>query len=166
MTAASLVFAPYATVRSCVRRDTPTLINRPGEIALQVATALVVAMDDLTAPSLPEWMLQELPVRIESLLNLEDDWDSYGGVRISSKVGESVFQLLLHTQTAEPPTIEPNPSGIVIVEWENKTDDYVSVGVGEDQALVEFDVNGEEGEFELFGKTERRKLNELVRVIA
>jgi len=127
-----------------------------------ITRALVAAMDNaLRVHETPKWMTEDLPARLAGVLALEDDWDSYGGIAPSQQVGEAVIQLLRHVAPGEMPTIEANPSGMAIVEWE-RHDDFVSVSVADYELLVEYEIDGVSDEFELFGNADTNRLRGLI----
>jgi hypothetical protein len=53
------------------------------------------------------------------LLNLSEDWDSYGAAPISFENLNYAFQLLLFTMQDDspPPNVIPTPEGSVELEW-------------------------------------------------
>lgn len=99
--------------------------------------------------------------RLSYILKLEEDWDSYGASRIRPSVAIDALRLILSVRSDFAPTIEPNPTGAVVIEWDSGEDDFVSVLV-RTRLTVEFSLNGEEGEFDLYTRSEKDRLNHLV----
>ena len=69
----------------------------------------------------PDW-LQERLDRINELLQLESNWDSYGAAavdRFSVAVARSLLRQLALIETVEAPTITASPEGNVVLCWDN-----------------------------------------------
>ena len=67
---------------------------------------------------------------IESLSQLDEDWDGYGAVKISSETRNNALHIL-HTLPSKlaTPDIVPNPNGTISFEWENdKTVAHLEIG--------------------------------------
>jgi hypothetical protein len=55
--------------------------------------------------------------RLESLLRLASDWDSYGGRPVSPLAALSAIQFLLHLGAQPRPSVVPTSHGTVQLEW-------------------------------------------------
>lgn len=64
-------------------------------------------------------MLAELYAKVNSLLSLERDWDSYGAERISADSALNALWLLLQVMDTKTPmpSIVPVANGDVQIEW-------------------------------------------------
>lgn len=67
-----------------------------------------------------DWLAERLEA-IESLLQLDDDWDSYGARRIdarSVRAAQDLVRWLAMTVGVERPAVAASPDGFVGVSWE------------------------------------------------
>jgi hypothetical protein len=69
----------------------------------------------------PAWLMPVVKVMGE-LLNLPENWDSYGACRISPAATEFALQLLPETMRVDTPvpTVVPTSSGGVQLEWHTR----------------------------------------------
>lgn len=70
------------------------------------------------AVHVPSWMISILP-KLNSLLRLPPNWNSYGSAPVSTLAIQRAYQFLLHALPPSTPTpsIVPTPSGCVQLEW-------------------------------------------------
>ena len=70
------------------------------------------------ADSAPDW-LQTATERIATLLLLEPDWDSYGGLPVNFRAAATALELMqfLVNESILPPSIVPTASGGIQLEW-------------------------------------------------
>lgn len=74
--------------------------------------------DELLVAQRPPW-LDTAAAKLETLTELGDNWDSYGGRRIAVATVLEVFQLLagLYALGLTAPTIVPTSNGGIQLEW-------------------------------------------------
>lgn len=72
-----------------------------------------------------EYLLQTTEEKIQGFLDLEENWDSYGGAKIDTFC--ATFIEALAKATENPPTPVPTSEGGVALEWHNGAEFTVSI---------------------------------------
>lgn len=87
------------------------------------------------APHAPTWMVSILP-KLNLLLRLPPNWNSYGSAPVSRHAIHRVFHFLLHglPSTTPAPSIVPTPSGCVQLEWHQ---DHIDIEIEFHSAGIE-----------------------------
>jgi hypothetical protein len=101
---------------SAFARDSALPSTAVGETAAFSPEPVVVAVRDFPAP----W-LEQVCDAIERLLELSDNWDSYGAKAIESDAvacAIGVIEHLSHIQNVPEPTVTPTPDGHVGFCWD------------------------------------------------
>lgn len=79
--------------------------------------------------------LQGLKNEIDSFVELENNWDGYGGVPVLQAIADKAKQfvsLLNDTFIDFITDIFPNPHGTITIEWENSSQEKLSLEIGKD----------------------------------
>lgn len=66
----------------------------------------------------PKW-LDQTTTKLYAILGLDDNWDSYGSKRISSRVADAAIGLLYNIMQANTPApqVVPSANGSIQLEW-------------------------------------------------
>jgi hypothetical protein len=69
----------------------------------------------------PAWR-EDAINRLDQLVNLKPDWDSYGGKPVSKRLANTVLEVLgsLMREQTPRPSIVPTPAGHIQLEWHTK----------------------------------------------
>lgn len=90
-------------------------------IARPISKQKIVSVVSFTKPVTPKWLRQTNNL-LYRIIGLDNNWDSYGAKRISSKVAEAVSDLLcdIMQKTTPAPQIVPSATGSIQLEWHLK----------------------------------------------
>lgn len=72
--------------------------------------------------------------KIEELISLNENWDGYGAIPVTSHVGENAkkfLYLLSDSEIEEISDIFPNSHGTLTFEWANNNEEKLSLEIGE-----------------------------------
>jgi hypothetical protein len=92
---------------------------------------------------MPDWLQTVLP-RLMDLVQLKDDWDSYGARRPSVESATSILAVLNSVMDAEivAPSIVPTPEGHFQAEWHRNGGDLEVEVIDPTRILVSFAATG------------------------
>ncbi len=117
--------------------------------------------------SLPVWQ-SEVYSQILKLLQLEENWDSYGAKKISISAAKAMFSVLsnLMLDDTPPPTIVPTSSGVLQAEWHTRNIDLEMEVISDSVIDVYFeDHNSQISKIEEELRVDLTKLGECIKLL-
>jgi hypothetical protein len=79
--------------------------------------------------------LDSIKGAIDSFVNLKKDWDGYNGVPVFDDIAtkaKSFISILDDTFIDKISDVFPNPTGTLVIEWENDSEEKLSLEIGQD----------------------------------
>jgi hypothetical protein len=118
-------------------------------------------------PAVPAWRREAIG-RLDELVRLEPNWNSYGARIVPARLADTTLQILesLMRETTPQPSIVPTPAGHIQLEWHTKGID-LEVEIASPILLrvaFEDDQTGEEWEQDL--NVDLRRLDEVVSTLS
>ena len=106
--------------------------------------------------------------RLEQLINLPPNWDSYGAKKISPRAAQISLQILdsVMRDTTPQPSIVPVPSGRVQLEWHTKGIDLEVEVVSPILLHASFEDQQTNDEWQLSLNVDLKRLNDAISVLS